>query len=738
MPAIFRFAAAALFAALLVGKVPAAEPVSFRHDVMAVLSRAGCNQGACHGNQNGKGGFRLSLRGQDPEFDIDALARDMLGRRLNTSRPADSLILLKATAAVPHEGGRRFGKDSLEYDLLRRWISEGLRPDPTSAPRLVSLDVTPREAVLVEPEERLPLKVTARFSDGRERDVTRLTTFETSNLNARVLPDGTAEKIRDGETAILVRYLDRQATVRVAFVPARPGFVWKPVPEANYIDRHVFARLKTLRMQPSEVCSDSVFLRRAYLDAIGVLPTAEQTRSFLADTRTDKRARVIDELLDRAEFADFWALKWSDLLRNEEKVLDKKGVRLFHDWIRRNIAEGKPLNEFAHELISGRGSTYSDPAANYYRALRDPQTRAEATAQVFLGIRLQCAKCHNHPFDRWTQEDYHRWAALFARVQYRIVSNNRKDRLDKHEFDGEQVVFMDREGEVEDPRTHEVLQPRFLGSAGLVKGESDRLVALADWVARPDNPYFARAQANRVWYHLLGRGLVDPNDDFRASNPAVNPALLEALAADFAGHRFELRHLVRTVMNSRTYQLSSVPNESNREDETNFSHAQIRPLQAEQLLDALAQVLDVSVDFPGQPKGTRAGQLPGVSARERKKETPEAARFLSVFGKPVRSLSCECERGEDTTLNQAFQLITGEMLNRMLSEADNRIGKRLAAGKSADAIVEELYVAALSRLPSDSEREAARKLIGRSKDPRAGLEDVAWGLVNAKEFLLRR
>jgi hypothetical protein len=716
----------------------AEEPVSFRNEVMAVLSRAGCNQGACHGNQNGKGGFRLSLRGQIPAFDHDSITRDMSGRRANRARPADSLILLKATASLPHEGGKRFRKNSLEYALLERWIAGGLQRDVEQATRVVRIDVEPREQVLVEPADHVKLKVTAHFADGRSRDVTSLTTFETSNLKAIVDPDGTASKLGDGETTILVRYLERQTTVRLAFEPARPGFVWQPVHEPNFIDRNVYARLKLLRMQPSELCSDSVFLRRAYLDAIGILPTPDEVRRFLADTRLDRRSRLIDALLARPEFADFWALKWSDLLRNEEKALDPKGVRLFHDWIRRAIAEGRPLNEFARELVSGRGSTYSNPAANYYRALRDPQTRAEATAQVFLGIRLQCAKCHNHPFDRWTQDDYHRWAALFARVQYRIVENRRRDRFDKHEFDGEQVVFMDRESEVLSPQTGAVLAPKFLGAGGLTASTPDRLVALADWVARPDNPYFARAQVNRVWYHLLGRGLVEPNDDFRASNPPTNPALMAALTADFVQHRFDLRQLVRRIMNSRTYQLSALPNDTNREDEANFAHAQVRPLQAEQLLDALAQVLDAPVDFPGQPKGVRAGQLPGVGVRKRRQATPEATRFLSVFGKPVRSLSCECERGDDTTLNQAFQLITGEMLNRMLSEPDNRLGKRMAAGRSDEAILEELYLAALCRLPSPAEKAAAKKLLARAKDRRGALEDVAWGLVNAKEFLLRR
>ncbi len=738
-PGRYLTLALAALAAVAPGRARA-EPVSFRNEVMAVLSRAGCNMGACHGNQNGKNGFKLSLRGEDPAFDLAALTRDTLGRRTDRLLPEQSLVLLKATAAVPHEGGKRFDVGSLEYRLLRDWIAGGLRPDPPGGPVLRRLDVTPREQVLVEPADRVPLRVRAVFSDGSARDVTRLAVFEPSNLTVAVGRDGVARKQDTGEAAVLVRYLDRQATAQLAFVPARPGFAWQDVPENNYIDHHIFAKLRRLRMRPSPLCSDSVFLRRAYLDCIGVLPTADETRRFLADPRSDKRARLIDELLGRPEFADFWALKWSDLLRNEEKVLDRKGVRRFHDWIRQSIAEGKPLNEFARELIAGRGSTYERPAANYYRALRDPQARAEATAQVFLGVRLQCARCHNHPFERWTQNDYHSLAAFFCRVQYRIVENNRRDKLDKHEFAGEQIVWMAREGEVTHPRTGEVLKPHFLGADTPAFGPTDdRLQALADWVARPDNPFFARAQANRVWSHLLGRGIVDPIEDFRDSNPPANGPLLDALAKDFAEHRFDLRHLVRTILCSRTYQLAAIPNDTNRDDEANFSHAIIRPLQAEQLLDAVAQVTGARPHFNGFPAGLRAAQLPGVGAdRPRKQPASDAEKFLATFGKPVRSLSCECERSDDTTLAQAFQLITGRLLNGMLSEPDNRIGRLLASGKPLPDVIDELYLTALCRPTAPQERRRAVELVEKAKDRRAALEDLVWGLVNAKEFLLRR
>jgi len=427
------------------------------------------------------------------------------------------------------------------------------------------------------------------------------------------------------------------------------------------------------------------------------------------------------------------------LVRNEEKLLDRKGVEVFHQWIRQCIAEGKPLNEFARELLAGRGSTYANPPANFYRALRDPYARAEAVAQVFLGVRIQCAKCHNHPFERWTQNDYHGLAAFFARVQYRIVANERRDRFDQHEFIGEQIVYPARVGDLRHPRTGEIVPPRLLGAdAPASKPDGDRIQMLADWVADPANPFFARAQVNRVWYHLMGRGIVDPLDDVRASNPPVNAPLLDTMTQEFVAHDFDLRWLIRAIMNSRTYQLAAVPNDTNREDETNFSHALVRPFQAEQLLDAVAQATAVSVDFPGYPRGLRAGQLPGVRPeRRRDRRASEGETFLKVFGKPDRLLTCECERSDDATLNQAFQLVTGDLMNKVLA-ADNRIGRLLDAGKSNREILAELFLATLSRPPSAVEVEATLKFVGRAKDRRKAFEDIMWALLNAKEFLLRQ
>ncbi|HEY1376352.1 MAG TPA: DUF1553 domain-containing protein, partial [Gemmataceae bacterium] len=426
--------------------------------------------------------------------------------------------------------------------------------------------------------------------------------------------------------------------------------------------------------------------------------------------------------------------------RNEEKALDRKGVNVFYRWIVAQVAADRPLNEFAREVLAARGSTYANPPANFWRAVRDPLLRAESVAQVFLGVRVGCARCHNHPFDRWTQNDYHEWAAYFARVQYRVVGNDRQDKFDKHEFAGEQVVWMDRQGELTNPRTGKPAPPKLLGDdkPAALAPDADRLQVLADWVADPANPFFAKAQANRVWYHLFGRGLVEPNDDFRAANPPANPELLDALAADFAAHKFDLKHLVRLILNSQTYQVSAATDDTNRDDVTNFTHALIRPVKAEPLLDAFSQVLEAPVKFDGFPLGTRAVELPDAQVGARGVLPGAGPRFLKAFGKPDRLLSCECERGDDTTLVQAFQLLTGGLLHQMLTRPDNRLGRLMAEGRDDTAIVEELYLAALCRLPTDREREAAVALVARSKDRRAGLEDVAWGVLNAKEFLLRR
>lgn len=712
--------------------------VTFDRDVMAVLSKAGCNLGACHGNAGGKGGFKLSLRGENPALDFAALTREAMQRRVNRFDPDGSLILAKPGGKLAHEGGMRFKHDSLEYAILRNWIAAGASGSDASLPKLIGITVMPAEAILVDPQDRLQLHVVAQFADGARRDVTRLAVYELTNAVVTSSAGGLVQREQFGQTTVIVRYLTAQVPVRLAFLPARPGFVWHAPPAANYIDEHVFARLKALQINPSDVCDDPTFVRRAFLDALGILPTGHEARRFVSDPSADKRSRLIDSLLERPEFAEHWALKFSDVLRNEEKVLDPIGVDRFYEWIRDWIVEGRSLDHFARALVTGEGSTYENPAANFYRANRDPLTRGETAARLFLGVRLQCARCHNHPYDRWTQDDYYSWAALFGRIDYEVLENNRSDKLDKNEFNGEQIVEMLSEGEVTNARTNADARPKFLGGETPPLGaKDDRLAPLAEWLVSPQNRPFARSQANFIFYHLLGRGLVEPIDDFRLTNPASHPELLEALADDLMSSRYDLKHLVRTIMNSRTYQLSATPNTTNMGDETSFSRAIVRRLPAEMLLDAQCQVLGVPAKFSGYPDGTRAGQLRGVQRGERRSSGDAGDRFLKTFGKPMRLLACECERSNETTLKQAFVLIGDEGLHELLTDANNRLG-RLAGSEVADRDrVSELYWAALSRPPTDEEQQAADALLASTADKLATLQDLAWALLNAKEFLFR-
>ncbi len=710
--------------------------VSYRNDVVPVLSKAGCSLGTCHGNKYGKGGFKLSLRSQDPDLDLISLTRDAAARRVNAMVPDNSLMLLKPTTQVPHEGGLRFKRDSEEYRVLARWIVDGCRDDVASAPKLLRIAVTPLQQVLTEPKREVQLNVQAHFSDGTVRDITSRAVYEPANNLVRVSHTGLVQSEGSGETTVLVRFLHEQLPVRLAFIPSRPNFKWSAPRENNYVDKHVFAKLRSLRINPSAVSSDTVFMRRAYLDLVGVVPTDDEARVFVTDARKDKRARLVDELLERSEFAEFWALKWADLFRTEEKTIDRKGVQAFHGWIVQGLRDNKPVDQFVREIIGARGSTYQNPPANYYRALRDPVTRAEATAQVFLGVRLQCAQCHNHPYDRWSQDDYYDWAGVFARVSYKVLENKRRDNLDKHEFIGEQIVYLARDGAVTNARNGKMAEPRFLGVNTKLAKDDDSLRELASWVTA--NPLFAKSQVNRAWFHLMGRGLVDPIDDFRPTNPPSHPELLDQLAKDFAAQKYDLRWLIRAISSSQAYQLSSEPNDTNREDDINYSHVTPRRLLAEQLLDSQHQALAVPAKFTGYPSGMRAGQLPGVEAvRLREKKRSSSDTFLTLFGKPMRLLSCECERSSETTMSQAFNLVSGPEITELLTAPDNRIQQLAAAGKSNRDIVTELYWAALSRPPSQAEMLETTARLDKAENRRAAFEDVSWALLNAKEFVFR-
>lgn len=735
---------ALLFACLLTS--PAARELpedvpSFRNEVMPVLSRSGCNLGTCHGNQHGKGGLQLSLRGQNPEQDYFTLARDLGGRRVNVLTPESSLLLQKPTAAVPHQGGKRFEPGSRAHSILSRWIAAGMPRDADDAPAVTSLQVTPDLATVYAPQQSARIQAVANFSDGSTRDVTELCVFEPSSLSVRVSASGVVTADRGGSSSVTVRYLHLQQPVRLEFVPAREGFQWQSPEAQNFIDEAVFAKLKRLRLAPASRCDDTVFLRRVYLDLTGLLPPTEGARRFLASGHPEKRSRLIDELLASPEFADFQALRWSDLLRVEEKTLDKKGVEVFHDWIRASFADGKPLNQFAAELLAARGSTYENPPANFYRALRSPSARAEATAQVFLGIRLQCAKCHNHPFDRWTQEDYYGWSNFFAHVDYRIEKNKRRDKFDKHEFSGDQIVLIKPDAkDVVNPDTGQPAGLRFLGEAADSSlPNQDRLQRLAAWLSNRENSRFAATQVNRLWFQMMGRGLVDPVDDFRSTNPATHPELLHRLTEEFVASNFDVRHVFRLIANSATYQLASGVH-SPGSHPGDYAAAQVRRLTAEQTLDGIARVLGVGVPYGGHKYGTLAVQLRGVRNSFAHRFSPPAVgdRFLALFGKPGRLQTCECERSNDATLAQTFELVSGELISMLTIMPTTAFATAVAEGTPDDAIVEDLYWSALSRAPSEKELQAALDHIASYRAGNVGFQDVAWALLNSNEFLLRR
>jgi len=719
-------------------------PPSFRNEVMAVLARSGCSLGTCHGNQNGKGGLKLSLRGQDPDGDFVTLTRQLASRRVNVMMPDESLLLRKPSMQVPHEGGRRFAVDSPEYQILRDWIAAGMPADSDSAPRLVRLDVTPAAITLLEPQRSTPLKAMATFSDGSERDVTTLAVLESSDPAVCIAADGTVtfgESQFSRQTSVTVRYLNQQATARIEFVPARPGFEFTAPAETNVIDTLVFAQLKRLQISPSQVSNDTTFLRRVYLDVTGRLPTVQQAHEFLDSTDADKRSALIDRLLASPEFVDFQALRWADLLRVEDKTLDPKGVDVFYHWIHDSIATDKPLNQFAAEIIAARGSTYTEPASNFYRALRTPEERAESAAQVFLGVRLQCAKCHNHPFDHWTQDDYYGWTNFFARVDYKIIENKRRDENDKHEFDGEQIVFMKDEGNVKNPTTGKTPGLRYLGDGNNAASDdksADRLQTLAQWLESPDNHRFAATQANRIWFQLLGQGIVDPIDDFRSTNPPSNPELLDTITKEFVASGYRVRELMRLILNSQTYQLSSESNDTNRDDTTSFSHAIPHRLTAEQTIDAISQVLDVSAKFGGYPEGTRAVQLTGVRNGGHRYSRPEVGdKFLALFGKPSRLLTCECERTGETTLAQTMELVSGELITELLNDRNNRVAASVQSNETAAEFIDNLWWTALSRSPTQEESATMLDHVAKSHDPKSALQDIAWSVLNSNEFLLR-
>ena len=622
-------------------------PVPFRYGAVAALTKQGCNAASCHGSPTGKGGFRLSLRGHDPVLDARTLIREADGRRTNPLEPEKSLILLKPTTELAHAGGRRLALTDPAYGVLRDWIAEGCRLDPPGAPACVRIEVYPPTRTLRWPAHAQQLSVLAHFSDGSVRDVTPLAAYVSSDETvATVSPGGLLVAGGRGETTVVVRYLEAMATVPLTFLREVPGWAWKDPPANNYVDELVYQKLRLLQIEPSPLCSDSEFVRRVYLDVLGVLPTKEEAVAFLDDKAPDKRDRLIDALLERPEYAEFWALKWSDLLRVKGSKVGAAGVHKFHRWLVEAVRTNMPYDRFARALLTARGSTFENPPANYFRAAPAVADLAETTAQLFLGARIGCAKCHNHPAESWTQDDYYRLGAFFARVQLKPTG-----------VPDETVVFLAKAGEVTQPNTKQQLGPGLPPSGELtgLDPKGDRREALADRLTRPDHPLFARVAVNRIWGHLTGRGIVEPVDDFRESNPPGNVELLDRLAADFVRSGYDSKHIVRTVLRSRTYQLTSRATDANQSDEKYFSHARARLLTAEQLLDAVCRVTGAPETFAGLPAGMRAGQRPG----------PDTGNdFLRVFGQPGRESACACERTSAPKLTQALQLINGDVIAR--------------------------------------------------------------------------
>lgn len=693
-------------------------PISFRTETVAALTRHGCNSGGCHGAPSGKGGFQLSLQAYDHAMDERTLTRGEEGRRTNSIEPGQSLLLLKPTMVVFHQGGLQLRSTDYAYEVLRQWIAEGCTVDGAEGKRCVRLELLPASGrVLRHPHLRQQIVARAHFENGAVRDVTRLTKFSTSDEQiASVTDGGVLVGHRRGQVAVMARYLDQLVSCQFTLVEDVEGFRWPDPPANNYIDELVYEKLRQLQYEPSALCSDNDFVRRVYLDVIGALPSIEEQEAFLADRSPDRRERLIDDLLERPEYAQFWALKWGDLLRLQKNDLKEAGVHKFHQWLVDAFEQNMPLDQFARELLTAEGSTYDHPAANYYRGCDTPIDAAETTAQLFLGSRIQCAKCHNHPFENWTQDNFYGLTAFFSRV-----SRKPGTRLE------EEIVYVARAGEAHQPRTGQTMKPWVPGGGDSVGADSaDRRRNFAQWLTAPENPFFARVAVNRIWAEVMGQGIVDPVDDFRQSNPPSIPALLDRLADDFVQHGYDQKHTLRTILGSRVYQLSSEATLLNKEDTRFFSHAKMRMLSAEQLLDAICQVTQVAETFPGMPLGTRATEIPSPDFNH---------EFLDTFGRPARNTACECERATSSTLAQVIELFNGTLVQQKLTDKQNRFHRMLAEGKPPSEVVNVLYRAAVCRPPTEAELQQALDFIAASESPAQRMEDLCWALFNTDEFL---
>ncbi|MEO2036976.1 MAG: DUF1549 domain-containing protein [Planctomycetaceae bacterium] len=692
-------------------------PISFRMDVMPVFMKSSCNNGSCHGAASGKDGFRLSLFGFDPSGDHFRLTHELPGRRINLAVPEESLLIEKSAGLVPHTGGKTMAVGGERYNTLVRWLTAGAPDDLGEVPSVVSVELYPKEAVLDGEGETQRLSVLAKYSDGTDRDVTSLAYFSTNNeTSAEVDQSGIVTAHARGEAFIMARFDTH--TVGSAFIVLPKGLEYTDpqTPELNYVDVLVHTKLRKLRVIPSEICTDEEFLRRVFVDITGTLPSSDEHAKFIADENPDKRSHVIDELLNRKEFVEIWVMKWAELLqvRTIANRVEKKPMTRYFNWLREKIASNTPTDQMVQEILSSKGGTFASPATNYYQTETGTLLVAENVAQVFMGMRIQCAQCHNHPFDRWTMDDYYSFAAFFSQI-------GRKKSDDPRET----VVYNTGSGEVKHPIGGRVMAPKFLGGAVPDVAGKDRREVLAKWLASPDNPWFATNLANIVWAHFFGRGIIDQVDDVRISNPSVNQPLLNELGKRFTSYNYDFRQLVKDICNSRTYQLSTSVNASNETDHTNFAHAELRRMRAEVLLDCITQVTTTSDKFPGLPVGARAVHIADGNT---------STYFLTTFGRAKRATVCSCEVKMEPNLSQALHMINGDTTNSKIKQG-GLIPASLKAEQTPDQIIRELYLRCFTRAPTAEETAQLVEVVANGSDPAQALDDIFWSLLNSREFL---
>jgi hypothetical protein len=694
-------------------------PVDFSREVVPLLTKAGCNQGACHGAQMGRGGFRLSLLGYDPLFDYGQIVESAEGRRVVPSDPERSILLLKPTLQMEHGGGERFSLRSNTYVTLKRWLEDGAPEPKAGDPAVTALEAWPAHRIMF-PGEQQQLAVRATWSDGRAEDVTSTAQYDPLNeAVAAVTPAGLVTAKSAGETHVMIRFAGQAIVMQVTLPYERLAGNGKALASSD-IDRKVAAKWRELGLMPSPPCTDEEFFRRIHLDTIGTLPAPADIRAFLVDKSPDKRSKAIDRVLERPEYVDFWTLKWGDLLRISRDQLGEKGMWSFTNWVRAALRDNKPVDEFVRELITAEGSTFTDGPANFYRTANNPADWSENAAQLFLGVRLQCARCHHHPFEKWSQDDYYGMAAFFVRL-------GTKRSQDFGLFGNETVIYLRPNGDQFHPRKGTLVKPHPLDGTEM-DDPFDRRRKLAEWLTARENRFFSRNIVNRFWSYYMGRGLVEPPDDLRATNPASNPELLDALADDFAGHHFDLKHLLRTIMNSRAYQLSSAQSPGNAADRGNIYCARymVKRLTAEELADALDFATGTREKYQGLPTGTRAIQLPDTTIR---------SFFLDVFGRPARQVTCECERTTQPNMAQALHLLNGDSLNRKIAAPNGTLETLFKNKTSVAQIMEELYLTTVSRLPRPDEVARINSWLATAESPKEGMHDLLWVLLNSREFL---